>query len=80
MIALIWIASFLAVTLVLGFFRASLNLFCREEIDFKDFPVIMTEKDAVKCKEFADQHHWVLSVTAQPNQKFIEDLYYRLCL
>ncbi len=26
---------------------------------------IMTEKDAVKCQKFADQHHWCLSVKAE---------------
>jgi tetraacyldisaccharide 4'-kinase len=28
-------------------------------------PVIMTEKDAVKCENFADERFWYLSVTAQ---------------
>jgi tetraacyldisaccharide 4'-kinase len=26
--------------------------------------LIMTEKDAVKCKQFAQPHHWVLPVQA----------------
>jgi len=30
-------------------------------------PVIMTEKDAVKCQAFATPLHWVLPVTAQPD-------------
>ena len=29
-----------------------------------DYPVIMTEKDAVKCRRFADQRHWYLPITA----------------
>jgi len=31
-----------------------------------DLPVLMTEKDAVKCQRFGKSHHWVLSVTARP--------------
>jgi tetraacyldisaccharide 4'-kinase len=35
------------------------------ELDFgDDTPVIMTEKDAVKCRAFADDRHWVLQVEA----------------
>jgi tetraacyldisaccharide 4'-kinase len=29
-----------------------------EDIDFKDGAVLMTEKDAVKCRSFADDRHW----------------------
>jgi tetraacyldisaccharide 4'-kinase len=29
-----------------------------------DLPVLMTEKDAVKCAPFADQHHWFVPVEA----------------
>jgi len=29
-----------------------------------DLPVLMTEKDAVKCREFARPHHWYLPVRA----------------
>ena len=32
-----------------------------------DAPVIMTEKDAVKCQSFADQRHWYLVVEAEPD-------------
>lgn len=40
--------------------------FCAEEIDFNDgLPVIMTEKDAVKCRKFPREHFWYLPVSAQ---------------
>jgi len=37
-------------------------------VDFEmgdDLPVIMTEKDAVKCEKFAKKNHWFLPVTAE---------------
>ncbi|MCL4117858.1 UNVERIFIED_CONTAM: hypothetical protein GTU68_005048 [Idotea baltica] len=34
-------------------------------------PLIMTEKDAVKCNEFACDNWWYLSVNAVPSQSFI---------
>lgn len=40
-------------------FRAS-------DLEFGDeLPVLMTEKDAVKCAKFASERHWVVPVTAQ---------------
>ena len=39
--------------------------FCAEDLAKIDCDVlIMTEKDAVKCKPFAQAHHWVLPVEA----------------
>ncbi len=36
-----------------------------QDIRFGDaLPVLMTEKDAVKCREFAGTEHWYLEVTA----------------
>jgi len=36
------------------------------DIMFDDkLPVIMTEKDAVKCRSFAKQNHWFLTITAE---------------
>lgn len=44
--------------------------FAEADIRFgDDLPVIMTAKDAVKCRRFADARHWVLPVRAQ----FAED-------
>ena len=41
------------------------HAFTREDIDFNDsLPVLMTAKDAVKCRAFADTRHWYLPVTA----------------
>lgn len=39
--------------------------FSASEIDFADgAPVLMTEKDAVKCERFADERHWYVPVEA----------------
>ncbi|MBU1927038.1 MAG: tetraacyldisaccharide 4'-kinase [Pseudomonadota bacterium] len=47
------------------------HLFTLEDIDFGDTSfVIMTEKDAVKCRSFADQRHWFLPVQAEVSQSF----------
>jgi tetraacyldisaccharide 4'-kinase len=35
-----------------------------------ELPVVMTEKDAVKCRAFAQAHWWYLVVDAQPSQAF----------
>jgi tetraacyldisaccharide 4'-kinase len=45
--------------------------FKAEDIQFNDdFPVIMTEKDAVKCQRFMTDKHWVLRVKALVNPLF----------
>jgi tetraacyldisaccharide 4'-kinase len=45
-------------------FRAS-------DLEFGDeAPVLMTEKDAVKCKRFAKPTHWILPVRAVPDPAF----------
>jgi len=42
--------------------------FRAEDLDFGDaLPLIMTEKDAVKCEGFARKNWWYLPVTAQPD-------------
>ena len=49
--------------------------FAAEEIAFKDGKtVLMTEKDAVKCKAFATEKHWYIPVEAKPEEKFTEQL------
>lgn len=35
-----------------------------------DAPVLMTEKDAVKCRAFADKRHWYVPVTARLDDRF----------
>jgi len=39
-----------------------------------DNPVLMTEKDAVKCFEFATDKHWYVPIKAVPQQQFIDKL------
>jgi tetraacyldisaccharide 4'-kinase len=49
------------------------------DLDFGDTaPVLMTEKDAVKCKRFAKPHHWVLPVHAVLDPAFGEWLLKKL--
>lgn len=45
------------------------------DISFPDSePVLMTEKDAVKCMAFAGEQHWYIPVTAVPETGFAEQL------
>jgi tetraacyldisaccharide 4'-kinase len=45
--------------------------FRRHDILFDDdLPVIMTEKDAIKCERFADKRHWYLPVKVQMTEVF----------
>ncbi|MEY3190084.1 MAG: hypothetical protein RIS10_201, partial [Pseudomonadota bacterium] len=37
-------------------------------------PVLMTEKDAVKCTTFAGLQHWYLPVKAVPESHFSDQL------
>lgn len=49
--------------------------FIAEDIHFDDDnPVLMTEKDAVKCEVFATDKHWYLPITAEPQQQFVDKL------
>ncbi len=48
-------------------------IFCKRE----DL-LIMTEKDAIKCKQFAKENYWVLPVSCEINTKFIEDFLKKL--
>jgi len=45
--------------------------FVAADLEFGDgAPVLMTEKDAVKCKRFAKPQHWILPVRAVPDPAF----------
>ena len=45
--------------------------FKAEDLQFADdWPVVMTEKDAVKCRAFAADNCWYLQVAAQPSPAF----------
>ena len=49
--------------------------FQRHDIEYTDNkPVLMTEKDAVKCRAFAGEQHWYLPVKAVPEAAFSEQL------
>ena len=55
------------------------HAFRPEELAFgDDAPVVMTEKDAVKCRRFATQRHWVLPVHAVLDPAFGKWLLERL--
>lgn len=45
--------------------------FSAEELDFGDgLPVVMTEKDAVKCEAFARENYWYVPITAELPEVF----------
>ena len=47
--------------------------FTAADLDFADdLPVLMTEKDAVKCRAFAAENCWYLQVAAQPSPAFAD--------
>ncbi|MES9844123.1 MAG: tetraacyldisaccharide 4'-kinase [Candidatus Sedimenticola sp. PURPLELP] len=49
--------------------------FAPGDIQFSDdLPVLMTEKDAVKCIGFADERHWYVEVDADPDEVFVKRL------
>jgi tetraacyldisaccharide 4'-kinase len=50
-----------------------------EDLRFpQDLPVLMTEKDAIKCRRFASETWWVAPVSAQLDPEFEEQLLRRL--
>jgi len=55
------------------------HIYCKEDLIFNDdYPVVMTEKDAVKCVTFANENWWYLAVTAQLEPRFLAELDNRL--
>ncbi len=55
--------------------------FAAEDLDFNDRqPVLMTEKDAVKCRAFATNNVWAVPIQAKPDSNFIQQLKQRLNL
>ena len=51
------------------------------EFDFKDFDdmdIIMTEKDAVKCKRFAKENFWYLPIHADVEERLFKKLIKKL--
>lgn len=50
-----------------------------EDLDFgDDRPVVMTEKDAVKCLRFAQEHWWYLPVSAVVDDALVDTVLVRL--
>ena len=39
-----------------------------------DFPVVMTEKDAVKCFKYSNERYWYLPISAKLSERFTLDL------
>lgn len=57
------------------------HAYAARDILFDDgLPVLMTEKDAVKCRSFATERHHYLAVTAQLPDGFFDDVLHRLTL
>ncbi len=52
--------------------------FSSHEISFGDATVLMTEKDAVKCADIADERHWYLPVDAVLDKQFASAIAARL--
>ena len=49
--------------------------FISEDVHFLDhLPIIMTEKDASKCKDFDNNKIWYLTIEAEVSNKFIDEL------
>jgi tetraacyldisaccharide 4'-kinase len=46
--------------------------------DWPPGPVLMTEKDAVKCATFADADHWYVPVRADLDAAFIDAFFSKL--
>lgn len=55
------------------------HLFRAEDLRFpEDFPVLMTEKDAIKCRTFANEDWWYAPVSAHLDPEFEEQLLKKL--
>ena len=54
--------------------------FLKSDFSFEgsSLPILMTEKDAMKCRKFAKDNYWYLPVDALMEQKFAIDLNYLL--
>ena len=51
------------------------TLIRKEQMEFgDDFNVFMTEKDAVKCRSFAQPNFWYLSVNTKLPDEFLQGL------
>lgn len=51
------------------------HVFDEKEINFQDdLPVVMTEKDAVKCRNIANSNHWALPIDIAIDSQFDEKI------
>lgn len=51
------------------------HMYTADELCFNDdLPVLMTEKDAVKCHKFGHERYWYVPVTAEINNNFLQNL------
>lgn len=51
------------------------HIYNKQDIHFADEnPVLMTEKDAVKCQAFANDNHWYVPARAEVNENFGKSL------
>lgn len=51
------------------------HVFARADLSFDDnYPILMTAKDCVKCKEFATDQMWYLHVEAELSDDFLTEL------
>jgi tetraacyldisaccharide 4'-kinase len=54
-------------------------LYQKTDIDFHDdLPVVMTEKDSVKCEKLADERHWYMPVKVKMEDQFKTNLLKKL--
>jgi tetraacyldisaccharide 4'-kinase len=54
-------------------------LYLPHDIDFKDnLKVMMTEKDAVKCRAIVNEHYWYLRITAKINNRLEQAILLKL--
>ena len=51
------------------------NSYTEDDVKFDDnFPVVMTEKDAVKCLNYSSDKHWYIPISAELSKSFVCDL------
>jgi len=55
------------------------HAFSASDLNFADdLPLLMTEKDAVKCQPYAQKHHWYLPVSAVINDSLLDAIVKKL--
>lgn len=55
------------------------HLYQKHELNFSEkLPIVMTEKDAVKCLVFADNDYWYLNIIPKMNEKLEQSLLLKL--